>query len=142
MAFPQAAKSVKIVCATGSSAGTTFQYLGLITEARLRHSADMIDVSVMSSSAWKDFIVGLKNVSMTFSGIYPGTSDAGFAIVRDSWLNDSALSIRYLFDGSTGFQSAAKVASFELGGTVDGRLEFSGEIQFTGSLGNATGTTS
>ncbi len=136
MAYPGAAKNIVVKLA--ASSGGTYSNIGLLNEARLSHSAEMIDVSVFSSSQFKDYISGLKDGTITLSGLYAGTSDAGFTIMRDSWLNDSACWCRFLHDGSTGFQMQVKISDFELGGGIGTGVEFSGTLQVTGSVASTT----
>ncbi len=137
--YPGAAKNIVVKFAASSgSTSTTWSAMGLLNEARLSHSAEMIDVSVFSSSQFKDYLAGLKDGTLTFSGLYAGTSDAGFSIVRDSWLNDSALWMTFLHDGSTGFKAQVKVSDFEVGGGIGTGVEFSATMQVTGSVGVST----
>lgn len=102
-----------------SSNGTTWYTLNANT-ATLNAGGTVLDDSVLgATSPWRSSMYGLRDWSLDMTLLYD-TSDAGFTLVRDAALNRTTLYMKYLPDGSSGFQAnSAVVESFNMTGGVD-----------------------
>lgn len=135
----QAAYSKKVeVKDDGDSAGTYVE--APATSASLSEGGDVLDDTEMSlSHAFRTRIYGLRDwsVSMTME-LVQGT-DTAFKTLRDAWLNQTKVTVRYLPDGTTnnGFEGTAVVESFDLSGDVAGKETVEVSLQADGQLSAA-----
>ena len=129
-----AGKDLVVQVATGSTA--TYATVADLNSATMTHAGNTIDVSEMGVD-YVQKILGLKDVSYSLGGFYAPTDTNGQVRIRNAWLNDTALWIKFLPDGSTGFKQAVKVASFEISGSADGAVELSVDLEGDGAVANS-----
>ena len=98
--------------------GTTWQDLK-VREASLNKGRVQLDTT-MTGDQIRRFILGLKEVEITGS-LYPDYTDTAFLALRDAENNGTAIAVKYLADGTNGFQClTCYVSRLEFGGEVDG----------------------
>jgi predicted secreted protein len=128
-----ALKGKSLVVSVATTSGGSYASIAERSSASMNHSGSNIDVSTMGT----DFISriqGLKDGTYSVSGFFATGDTNGQVRVRTAWLNDSGLFVRFLPDGTTGFQQEVKVASYSVNASVDGAVEFSAELEGTGAI--------
>ena len=104
-----------------SSDGVTY-YDVPATDASLETDDTILDDTIIgqTSPAYKSSLYGLKGWSVTMTILYD-PSDNGFTTIRDAWLNNNTLYVKYLPNGTSGFSAnKALVENFTISGDVDG----------------------
>lgn len=128
--FASSAKNMLIKVSTD---GTVFSTVNDLNEASMSMEGDNQDISTIGAAYIKR-IQGLKDASYELSGFYSTLTADNQIKIRDAWLNDTALHVQFLPDGTTGFKQEVKVASFEVSGAADGVVEVSIELEGTGTI--------
>ena len=101
-------------------------------------TVDLLDVTdFQDTSGFKLKLAGLKDGSVSISGDYE-PSDAPQQLVPSSWSSGASVWATLHFNpsgsaGTKGFQVECKVESFEITAGVDGKVEFSASLSFTGA---------
>lgn len=101
-------------------------------------TVDLLDVTdFQDTSGFKLKLAGLKDGSVSISGDYE-PSDAPQGLVPSSWSSGASVWATLHFNpsgsaGTKGFQVECKVESFEITAGVDGKVEFSASLSFTGA---------
>ena len=104
-----------------SANGTTY-YDVPATDSSLETDDTILDDTVIgqTSPAYKSAIYGLKGWSVSMTILYD-PSNQGFTTIRDAWLNNNTLYVKYLPNGTNGFQAnSCLVENFTISGDVDG----------------------
>lgn len=122
-------KSLKVKIATVSTG--PYSDVPDLNEATMTNEADNQDISTFSA-AYVKRLQGLKDASYELSGFYQSTGAQ--ATIRNAMINDTALFVQFLPDGTTGFQQEVKVSSFEVSGSADGVIEVSIELEGTDAI--------
>lgn len=122
-----------LVVQLGTTAGGSFSTIADLKEATMTQSGNNQDVSTFDSD-WIRRIQGLKDATYSLSGFYSADTAGGQAALRSSWLNDTPVFIRFLPDGTTGFQQEVKVSSYEVSAAVDGTIDVSIELEGNGAI--------
>lgn len=128
-----AIKGKSLVVSVATTSGGVYSAVAERNNASMNHTGSNIDISVMGSDFIKR-IQGLKDGTYSVSGFYKADDTAGQVAIRSAWLNDTALFVRFLPDGTAGFQQEIKVASYQVNAGVDGAVEFSAELEGTGAI--------
>ena len=115
------------VCTTLSG---TYYTIGSANDASMSLEGDNQDITAFGEN-YINRIQGLKDVSYSVSGFYDSADTNGQTVIKTALINDSALYVQFLPDGTNGWKQAVKVSSFEISGSVDGVVEFS--VEFEGS---------
>lgn len=113
-----------------TTTGGTYNTVDGISGFKVSHKGNNIDITIIGA----DFIrrmQGLKDASYSLSGFYEPTDTNGQVRIHTAWLNNSALFIKVLPDGTNGFKQEVKVDSFDTDGEADGAQEVS--IELSGS---------
>jgi len=101
-------------------------------------TVDLLDVTdFQDTTGFKLKLAGLKDGSISLSGDYEPT-DAPQGLIPSSWSSGASVWCTLHFNPSgsastKGFQVECKVESFEITAAVDGKVEFSCSLQFTGA---------
>jgi predicted secreted protein len=131
----QAGKKLRIAVAT-TQAGTYTNVAGLKNGTHNIAGANQ-DVSAFGVD-WVQRIQGLKDGKLTLSGQYEPTDTLGQIVIRSALISDSLLFYKFLpattADGTSGFQQAVKVASFQVTGPVDGVQQVTIELEGDGAI--------
>lgn len=122
-------KDVKIQASTD---GTTWTDVLGLDNASMGLGGENIDITEFQD-AWTKRLQGIKDNTFTLSGNYL-PSDPGQQMIRDALINDTALYIQFLPDGTAGFNQEVKVASFEPSAQVRGRVEVNIQCEGTGPV--------
>lgn len=99
-------------------------------------SLDLIDVSDFSSGQFKKKLAGLKDGSVSVSGDYEPTNTA-IGRIQTAAGDGTSVWAQYHFDptasaGSRGFKVESKVKGFKISAQVDGAVQFSADLEWTG----------
>lgn len=94
-----------------------------LNDASMPTESDNQDISTFGSNYVRR-LQGLKDATYSLGGFYDPT-DAGQMRIRTALVEDSPLHVRFLPDGTTGFQQEVKVSSFEVSASADGVVEVS-----------------
>jgi predicted secreted protein len=121
-----------------STNGTTWNTVAELNETTATIEGDNQDVTRFGDSFVRR-ILGLKDASYELSGFRDATDTNGQEAILDALLNDTTLHVKFLGDGTSGFQQEVKVASFEESSSVDGVVEVSIEFEGTGPVTRVTG---
>ena len=81
--------------------------------------AELLDDTDFTSTGWRSRAQGLRDWSVTAT-VFWGSTDAGVAKLRSAFLNATKLVVRYLPDGTAGYQGTAYVENFTNSGDVGG----------------------
>jgi predicted secreted protein len=124
----------------GCSAGF---YLGTNKVAELNNisnsfTGDTLDVTTFDSSCTRQFIAGLKGGTISISGFYvPGDTNGQVAMFT-AFLAGTVLTTtqkpKFLVNGVNGFTADGLVSSYTVDATPEGTVNFSAEIQLTGTI--------
>jgi predicted secreted protein len=124
---------------TGTDGGT-YNEVDDLNEATMSNGADNLDITKFSQT-FINRLQGLKDVTYSLKGFYKPSDTNGQVVIRTAWLNDSALWIGFLPDGTTGFEQKVVVSSFEISGAVDGVVELSIELEGNDAIAAYSATT-
>lgn len=83
------------------------------------------------TSGAKTRLLGLKDGTIQLSGDYE-SADTGQSRLTTLWASGATCYIKVLWNGSTGHKVPCVVESFEIRGSVGGKVEFSATLQFVG----------
>lgn len=101
-----------------STSSTTWLELPA-TNATLNLESDALDDTDFTSTGFRSRIIGLRDWSISVPSNYD-PSNAAIVAARQAWFNRTKLDIRYLPDGTNGFQGNGYVDNFTLSGDVGG----------------------
>lgn len=117
----------------GASATPTDDVDGA-NDATFNRLADLLDTTDFEdTSNFRTRIQGLKDANFSISGDYVA-GDTAQTAVRTAYNNGTTVFVRWLPDGTNGFELECHVESESLSGSVDGKAEFSWTLQGTGSI--------
>lgn len=120
-----AGKGLRILVANvAEPTDTDFAEVADLNDATMSSEADNQDISTFSSEYVRR-LQGLKDNTFSLGGFYNATDADGQMAIRSAWADDTPLHVRFLPDGTTGFQQEVKVASFEVSASADGVVELS-----------------
>lgn len=109
-------KSVLVKPSTASS--TAYTELPA-TSATLTLAGDVLDDTDIRSTGFRSRILGLRDWNIAApSNFEPG--NAAWSTVRSAWLTRSLVSVRYLPNGTAGYEGTAWVETFSHSGDVGG----------------------
>lgn len=124
------------VSTTSTFFGTT-SIIGGQNQGSVSVNGNSQDVSYFGNTGWVDKILGIRDNSFSFSGFYD-TTDTGQKLIRDAFLNDTDLYVRFSPSTTAGgkpyFQQQVRVGSFEVSASVDGVVECSFDLEGTAAL--------
>lgn len=102
----------------------------------LNLAGDVLDDTTLCTDGWRSRVKGLKDWSVSAPAFFD-PAETALTIIRDAWLNNNPLIVRYLPDGSSGFHGQVQVENFNLSGDVgslegvDISLQADGELKLT-----------
>jgi predicted secreted protein len=101
-------------------------------------SVDLLDITdFKDTTGFKTKLAGLKDGSVSVSGDFEA-SDAPQLLIASSWSSGASIWATIHFNpsgsaSSKGFNVECKVESFEITAGVDGKVEYSASLSFTGA---------
>ncbi|WLD92644.1 phage tail tube protein [Alkalihalobacillus sp. AL-G] len=113
--------------------GAAFNVVQDLNEATMPMESDNQDISTFGSDHVKR-LQGLKDTTFELSGFYNADDTNGQMAIRSALVDNTALYVQFLPDGTTGFQQEVKVASYEVSAAVDGVVEVSIELEGTNAV--------
>jgi predicted secreted protein len=107
-----------------TTSGGTYETISDLNNAQMALGANNIDVGRFTDEFLRR-IQGMKDNTFTFSGFFDPTDTDGQLVIRNGWLNDTPLFIRFLYDGEDGFQQEVKISQFQVSAAHNGAVELS-----------------
>lgn len=103
-------------------------------------SADPIDVSDKTQQGWKSYLPGLKDGTVTVSGIAEwGATPDVLETIRAAWIADETVECRLVLnDAGAYFHGNFYVTQFEVSGNHDGATEYNLQLSPDGALDYAS----
>jgi predicted secreted protein len=123
-------KNTKIQVSTDD---VTYSDVVDLNEGSASIEGDNQDITTFGDSFVKR-IQGLKDASYSLSGFRNSGDTTGQEAILDALLNDTALFVKFLGNGTAGFKQEVKVGSFEESSSVDGVVEASMELEGSGTV--------
>ena len=93
---------------------TLLKGVNTVSFGQERTSLDVTDFTLDD----KKFILGLKSGTSTLSG-FKDAADAGQAILDAAYLSGADVFVRFLFDGTAGFEVVVKVSNIDIAPAID-----------------------
>lgn len=134
-----AAHPVVVYAKSTSSTAVGADEVDGINSVTYSPSLDLLDVTdFKDTTGTKLKLGGLKDGSVSLSGDLE-MADAPQTLIRTAASDGSSVWMTMHFNpsgsaGSKGFNVECKVESFEISASVDGKVEFSASLQFTGAV--------
>lgn len=120
-----------------------YALVGLCTEHSLNRSRGAIDVSTKDSGDNSTFISGRRNETVTMSGIFDHTEDAGYTKLSDAF-EASDGTVYFLLTstntGDTEWHGSGVITDLSLTFSDEAASTFNAAVQVSGALTEATGT--
>lgn len=114
-----------------STDNTTFSTLAQLHQGGLKINGNNIDISKFGDT-FMSRSQALKDASISVSGFYDATDTNGQVAVSSALLNDTALYVEFLYNGTNGWKFATKVGSFDVTAPVAGVVDLTIEFQSAG----------
>lgn len=107
-----------------------------LTGWSLEVNKETVDVTNLDSAGWKEFLVDLKDWSISFDGIVTRTGTGDYEeLLADMIATDTAVAITIADTAaSTTISGSGFITGLPLTGAVGDKQTFSGSIQGTGAL--------
>ena len=107
-----------------------------LTGWSLEVNKETVDITNLDSAGWKEFLVDLKDWSISFDGITTRTGTGDYEeLLADMIATDTAVAVTIADTGaSTTISGSAFLTSMPLTGAVGDKQTFSGSLQGTGAL--------
>ena len=122
-----------------------YALVGLATEHSLSRSRGAIDVSTKDNGDDSAFIAGRRNQTVSMSGIFDHTEDAGYTKLSDAYEASNG-TVYFLLtstnSGDTEWYGSGVITDLSLTFSDESPSTFSTTIQVSGTLTEATGTSS
>jgi predicted secreted protein len=125
-----AGRNLRVKVSTTS--GGSYNDIAGIKSTSMNLSGGTIDVSAFGTEA-VERIAGLKSGSYSLSGNYE-TDATGQGLVRTAVQDHSSVFVRFLPNGTTGWQQECFVSAYNVSASVDGAVEVSIELEGTGAI--------
>ncbi|MFZ2905326.1 MAG: phage tail tube protein [Cyclobacteriaceae bacterium] len=111
-----------------------------LENCELNIDAETIDVTTMESNGWSEFLHGVKNWTMTGSGIVDFGATEGVDEIADDIIAGAIGSVEFTTTqtGDTKFSGSALYTNLKIGAEVEGKCTFSFSLQGTGVLTKGT----
>ena len=101
-------------------------------------TADSLDITSFDSSCVREFIAGLKSMTIDISGYYDSTDTNGQLAMQTAILAGTILTSTQkpaiLWNGVNGMTADAIITSLTIDAAVDGIVNFSASLQCTGTI--------
>lgn len=128
--------------AAADAADAAYALVGLATEHSLSRSRGAIDVSTKDNGDDSAFIAGRRNQTVSMSGIFDHTEDAGYTKLSDAY--EAANGTVYFLltstnAGDTEWHGSGVITDLSLTFSDESPSTFSTTVQVSGSLTEVTG---
>jgi TP901-1 family phage major tail protein len=109
-----------------------------LTGWSLEINKETVDITNLDSAGWKEFLVDLKDWSISFDGIVTRTGTGDYEeLLQDMIATDTAVAVTIVDSDATvttTISGSGYITSLPLTGAVGDKQTFSGSIQGTGAL--------
>jgi predicted secreted protein len=107
-----------------------------LTGWTLEVNKETVDITNLDSAGWKEFLVDLKDWSISFDGLTTRTGNGDYEeLLVDMLATDTAVAVTITdSDASTTISGTAFLTTLPLTGAVGDKQTFSGNLQGTGAL--------
>jgi predicted secreted protein len=112
---------------------TTWNTVAEMNDFSLSFKGNNIDSTVFADT-YVGRVQGLKDTSYKFSGFWKYNDATGQVVIQNAFLNDTALYVKILPDGTNGWKQQVRVSNFEISAAVDGGVEVSFDLEGTGAV--------
>lgn len=122
-----------------------YALVGLATEHSLNRSRGAIDVSTKDSGDDSTFISGRRNQTISVSGVFDHTEDDGYTKLSDAYEASNGTVYVLLTStnsGDTEWYGSGVITDLSVSFPDEGASTFSASIQLSGTVTEATGSTS
>jgi len=113
--------------------GTNWETVANLNTADMNQDGDNIDVTTFTQE-YINRIQGLKDVTWSLGGFLDLDDTDGQVVILQSLKDDTELHVRFLPDGTNGFEQEVKVSAFNTSTSVDGAVELSVDLEGTGEI--------
>lgn len=132
-----AAHAIAVLVKAADSGWGSSDELDGINSAQLKSTRDLLEATdFKDTSACRKRIAGLKDGTIEMSGDYEA-ADAPQDLLRSSKESGADIYVWIKWDGTAGHKVACLVESFDIGGTFDGKVQFSCSLVFNGAVSEA-----
>lgn len=132
----QAGRKSKLYRNSGTHASPTWLEIARVQDVSYPFSKGEVEV-ISRESDFKKFLAGLKEIGITFTYLYKkGTSDANFAALKDSAINDTPIEF-FGADGNAGtagtqgWRAGMQVFEFERAEELENAITYSVTLKLT-----------
>jgi predicted secreted protein len=132
--MPYAGHGVQVRVAASDISGDV---VGGSTSIDWNEVRELLETTAFGDSNRLRDVAGLADLTVSLSGDFE-PSDTGQALLKSSRASGADVFLRFLYDGSSGYKCAFKVASFNISASFDGKLEYSCDLEANGSAGTVT----
>ena len=123
------------VVSVSTTSGGTYTKIAGLNDASLQRIRDLLDTTNFkdaNDAPVRKRIYGLKDRSLSLSGDLDLSDSNGQVLLSDAIDDGTNVFIKYLPDGTNGWQVEFLVENFDMQSTPDGKNEFSCSLQATG----------
>lgn len=128
---------------SAASEATEYTLVGLVRSLSVNQSRNAIDTSTKDDGDDSSFIAGRRNVTLSAGGVFDHTEDGGFTILKTSLAAANGkvwFLVTSTATGDTEFYGSGIVTGLNLDFPDEDVSTFAADIQVTGALSAATGT--
>lgn len=120
-------RGTKVLLKVGDgSSPETFTTLGGQRDTRMAGAANPIDVGDKLDADWGSTMGGIKNMTITVSGIADWPDTDGLDAIRQAWVSGEDINCRIVLNAAgENYEGAFQVTQFEIGGSYQGATEYS-----------------
>lgn len=96
-------------------------------------NVDLADVTVFGDQ-WKDYLPTLVGADPKIDGFFDMTDTNGQVALQNALLNGTSVSLRLYVNTTNYYSGTAFMKSMSVKAAVDGAVEFSAELSFSGTI--------
>ena len=123
-----------LVLSVATSVGGSYAEIDGINSVSFGPNRTMLETTdFKDTSAAKTRMSGLKDGVSRLGGDYESTDTTGQNVLRTAEDDGTSVFVKFLWDGSTGHRVECKVESYEISGEVDGKVQVTYNLTFTGA---------
>lgn len=127
-----------------ATAASDYTLVGDCTASGISRSRNAIDISTKDDGDDSTFIAGRRNWTVSLSGNFDHTLDAGVTLLEDAWEATDGIVYFLLTSTNAGdreFHGQGKITQFDTQFDDESASTFSATIQGSGTLSSVDGTT-
>lgn len=120
-------RGTKVLLKVGDgSSPETFTILAGQRDTRMAGASNPIDIGDKLDADWGATMGGIKNMTITVSGIADWPDTDGLDAIRQAWVSGEDINCRIVLNAAgENYEGAFQVTQFEIGGSYQGATEYS-----------------